>query len=99
MNMNRRQFTGSLGAIMLSAVSGNLLSSCMANSEATVDGVSMYLINVTKARNFSHSTWHNRQHVFVQIESGEFTGLGQKLWQIKTTLILILQNGEVIWMK
>ncbi len=79
MNMNRRQFTGSLGAIMLSAVSGNLLSSCMANSEATVDGVSMYLINVTKARNFSHSTWHNRQHVFVQIESGEFTGWAEAL--------------------
>lgn len=79
MNINRRQFTGSLGAIMLSAISGNLLSSCVANSEATISGVSMYLINVTKVRNFSHSTWHNRQHVFVKIESGEHTGWAEAL--------------------
>jgi len=79
MNINRRQFTGSLGAIMLSTISGNIFSTCNSDSENKVDGVSMYLINVTKARNFSHSTWYNRQHIFVKIQSGEHMGWAEAL--------------------
>ena len=37
------------------------------------------MVNVTKARNFSHSTWHNRQHVFIKIQAGKYTGWAEAL--------------------
>jgi L-alanine-DL-glutamate epimerase-like enolase superfamily enzyme len=79
MKISRRKFAESLGVIMLSTMSGNISGSCISGSEDKVDRVSMYLVNVTKARNFSHSTWHNRQHIFIKIKSGEFTGWAETL--------------------
>ena len=79
MNISRRQFTSSMGAILLSSFSGTMLNSFSKLTGNTVDSVSMYLINVTKARNFSHSTWHNRQHVFIKIQSGNHTGWAEAL--------------------
>lgn len=79
MTINRRQFTGSLGVLMLSTLSGNALSSCAKGSKNKLDSISLYMVNVTKARNFSHSTWHNRQHVFIKIQAGKYTGWAEAL--------------------
>ncbi|MFY0653194.1 MAG: mandelate racemase/muconate lactonizing enzyme family protein [Cyclobacteriaceae bacterium] len=79
MAINRRQFTGSLGMIILSALSGNALSSSIKGAGIKVDSISLYMVNVTKARNFSHSTWHNRQHVFIKIQAGKHTGWAEAL--------------------
>ena len=79
MTLNRRQFTGSLGMLMFSVLSGNALSSCMKGAGNKVDSISLYMVNVTKARNFSHSTWHNRQHIFVAMKSGKYTGWSEVL--------------------
>lgn len=64
MTLNSRQFTGSLGVLKLSAMLGNAWSG-IKDADNRVDSISLYLVNVTKARNFSHSTWHNRQHIFI----------------------------------
>jgi len=78
MTLNRRQFTGSLGVLMLSAMSGNAWSS-LKGVDNRVDFISLYLVNVTKARNFSHSTWHNRQHIFIAMKSGKHVGWAEVL--------------------
>lgn len=39
-----------------------------------IDGIELYLFNIEKPLHFSFGTWHNRQHVFVRITSGEFCG-------------------------
>jgi L-alanine-DL-glutamate epimerase-like enolase superfamily enzyme len=65
--------------LILSAMSGNALSSSVKGSKNKLDSISLYMVNVTKARNFSHSTWHNRQHLFIAMKSGEHTGWAEVL--------------------
>jgi len=80
MDIGRRQFTESLGAsLMLSLLPATILGSCGTKSIQRVDSVSLFLINVTKARNFSHSVWYNRQHVFLKIQSGNHIGWAEAL--------------------
>lgn len=80
MKISRRRFTESFGATLaLSLLPGITLGSCGIISQNTVDSVSLYLINVTKARNFSHSVWHNRQHVFLKIRSGSHIAWAEAL--------------------
>lgn len=80
MDLGRRQFTESLGAsLMLSLLPGIIFGSCGTKSLQSVDSVSLFLINVTKARNFSHSVWYNRQHVFLKIQSGNHIGWAEAL--------------------
>lgn len=63
---------------------GPLISCGSTLSEKAVLGrISLYLVNVTKARNFSHSTWHNRQHLFIAIQSGD---------QVAWSEILVAKN-------
>jgi L-alanine-DL-glutamate epimerase-like enolase superfamily enzyme len=79
MNINRRHFAGSMGALVLSTLSSNILGNTFTGLGNEINSVSLYLVNVTKARNFSHSTWENRQHVFVKIRVGNFTGWSEAL--------------------
>ncbi len=77
--MHRRNFFGSTGIFLLSGIGSDLLSQSFSKRENSITSVSLYLVNVTKARNFSHSTWENRQHVFISLKSGEFTGWAEAL--------------------
>lgn len=80
MDIGRRQFTESLGAsMMLSLLPGIIFGSCGTRSIQRVDSVALFLVNVTKARNFSHSVWYNRQHVFLKIQSGPYIGWSEAL--------------------
>ena len=80
MNVSRRQFTGSIGATLaLSFLPSITIGSCRTKSVLKVDSASLFLVNVTKARNFSHSVWYNRQHVFLKIQSGPHTGWAEAL--------------------
>lgn len=81
MNYSRRKFINNLGVLIpatgiLGGLSGRAFG---AANLSKVDSISLYLINVTKERNFSHSTWHNRQHIFVKIQSGEHAGWAESL--------------------
>lgn len=64
---------------MLSTISGNAFSSIIKKTNSKVDSISLYMVNVTKPRNFSHSTWHNRQHVFIKIQAGKYAGWAEAL--------------------
>jgi L-alanine-DL-glutamate epimerase-like enolase superfamily enzyme len=81
MDINRRSFINRLGLIVPGTVIAGAISGCVSGNsgEGTIDSVSLYLINVTKERHFSHSTWHNRQHIFIKITSGEHTGWAEAL--------------------
>jgi len=81
MNINRRKFINTLGIIVPGTVFAGTIHSCVSNTsgDAKIDSTSLYLVNVTKARNFSHSTWHNRQHIFIKIQAGKHTGWAEAL--------------------
>ena len=79
MNLKRRNFIGSTGIILLAGVTGEGWSQVLSEKGSHVTSVTLYLVNVTKARNFSHSTWENRQHVFISLKSGGFTGWAEAL--------------------
>jgi len=80
MGLSRRQFTESLGAsLVFSLLPAITFGSGGKKSVLTVDSITLFLINVTKARNFSHSVWYNRQHVFLKIQSGAHTGWAEAL--------------------
>lgn len=79
MTIKRGQFVGSMGVLLLSAFSKNGYGQYLSDSTQTVDSISLYLINVSKERNFSHGTWENRQHVFVKIQSGKHIGWAEAL--------------------
>jgi L-alanine-DL-glutamate epimerase-like enolase superfamily enzyme len=64
---------------MLSFLPATIFSSCGTKSIQRVDSVTLFLINVTKARNFSHSVWYNRQHVFLKIQSSNHIGWAEAL--------------------
>ncbi len=78
---SRRKFINTLGIIIPGLVFAGTLPKYVSglNVDAKIDGVSLYLVNVKKARNFSHSTWHNRQHIFVKIQSGKHIGWAESL--------------------
>jgi L-alanine-DL-glutamate epimerase-like enolase superfamily enzyme len=74
------QFAGSIGAsLLLSLLPAITYGSCRTKVIHTVDSIDLFLINVTKARNFSHSVWYNRQHIFIKIKSGPHSGWAEAL--------------------
>jgi L-alanine-DL-glutamate epimerase-like enolase superfamily enzyme len=79
MNLKRRNFIGSAGIILLAGITRDGWSQVLSEKEGNITSVTLYLVNVTKARNFSHSTWENRQHVFISVKSGGFTGWAESL--------------------
>lgn len=80
MSLSRRRFTESLGAsLVFSLLPAITFGSGGTKSVLTVDSITLFLINVTKSRNFSHSVWHNRQHVFLKIQSGNHIGWAEAL--------------------
>ncbi|MFT4566137.1 MAG: L-alanine-DL-glutamate epimerase-like enolase superfamily enzyme [Saprospiraceae bacterium] len=81
--IRRRKFTKDVlqlgvGAVFLSGCKSNQLKTTNAASNS-IDSIDLYLVNVTKKRNFSHSTWHNRQHIFIAIRSNGITGWSETL--------------------
>jgi len=76
MNSNRRRFIKTLGVIVPGAyVAGSFPGfACGSSLTEKLGSISVYLVNVMKERNFSHGTWHNRQHLFIALDSGGHTG-------------------------
>ncbi|WP_298763501.1 mandelate racemase/muconate lactonizing enzyme family protein [uncultured Polaribacter sp.] len=79
MKTNRRQFIKSMSALGVMGVSYPLLSACgtkngneYLNEKITKIEIFRYDINIP--RYFSWGTWHNRQHLFIKISSGNFYG-------------------------
>lgn len=81
MSISRRKFINAVGMTIPALVFAGTLPKYLIDTSGNVkiDRVSLYLVNVKKARNFSHSTWHNRQHVFVKIQSGKHIGWAESL--------------------
>jgi L-alanine-DL-glutamate epimerase-like enolase superfamily enzyme len=81
MSVSRRKFINTVGMTIPGLVFAGTLPQYLIDSKgnAKIDSVSLYLVNVKKARNFSHSTWHNRQHIFVKIQSGRHIGWAESL--------------------
>ncbi|WP_136480776.1 mandelate racemase/muconate lactonizing enzyme family protein [Cognatitamlana onchidii] len=79
MKTNRRDFIKSMSALGIVGATYPLLSACVGkdgteylNEKITEIEVFRYDINIP--RYFSWGTWHNRQHLFIKISSGEFYG-------------------------
>ncbi len=69
--MNRRDFvlTATTGAIV-----APLLSFGATARKHLIDEIELFRYDINTPRHFSWGTWHNRQHVFMRITSGEHTG-------------------------
>ncbi|MBI1343327.1 MAG: hypothetical protein GC171_10385 [Terrimonas sp.] len=78
---NRRAFINLMGSLVpgvfLKAPVNGLLSG--QDPLLSVEGITVYLVNVDKPRNFSHSTWNNRQHLFFQVQVGQHKGWSEVL--------------------
>ena len=63
---------------MLTAAAGAtvapLLSFVANHAKHTIDEIELFRYDISTPRHFSWGTWHNRQHVFMRITSGERTG-------------------------
>ena len=69
--MNRRDF-------VLKAATGvslaPLLSFATTNAKHSIDEIELFRYDINVPRHFSWGTWHNRQHVFMRMVSGEHEG-------------------------
>lgn len=79
MKTNRRNFIKSMSALGIVGATYPLLSACTdkngkeyLNEKITKIEIFRYDINIP--RYFSWGTWHNRQHLFIKITSGDFYG-------------------------
>jgi len=77
--IGRREFVKAGGAGLLGLLALPLCAAIPGGVTDTVQSIRLYMINVTKARNFSHGTWSNRQHVIVQMTSGDHHGWSEAL--------------------
>ena len=79
MNHSRRKFIQQSGGVLpLLLVPG--LFSCSSPTPAMgvkIDEINLFLINVTKERNFSFGVWKNRQHVMFNIKGADHVGWGE----------------------
>lgn len=69
--MNRRDF------VLKTATGASLaplLSFAITNAKHSIDEIELFRYDINTPRHFSWGTWHNRQHVFMRITSGEHTG-------------------------
>lgn len=60
--------------IVLSMFRTNSLANPRSAKINSIDSIELYLFNVEKPLHFSFGTWHNRQHIFVRIVSGDYSG-------------------------
>ena len=79
MKNSRRNFIKqSSGVLPLLFVPGLFSgSSLSALKNVKIDEINLFLINVTKERNFSFGVWKNRQHVMLNIKGGNYIGWGE----------------------
>ncbi len=79
--LNRRDFVKMGGTGLFSALAFHpiLKYGKVVRGLERIDSIKLYMINVTKARNFSHGTWTNRQHVFMQMTGGGYSGWSEAL--------------------
>ena len=64
-----------LFCLLVSFLAGrNVFANGAGKKKNKIDGIECYLFNVEKPLHFSFGTWHNRQHVFIRIISGEYSG-------------------------
>jgi len=79
MKTNRRDFIKSMSALGILGVTYPLLSSCVNNNRneylnEKITKIELFRYDINIPRYFSWGTWHNRQHLFIKISSGDFYG-------------------------
>ena len=79
MNNSRRKFIRQSGGLLPLLLTPSLFSnlSLMSSKKVKIDEINLFLINVTKERNFSFGVWKNRQHVMFNIKGGNHIGWGE----------------------
>ena len=94
MNHSRRKFfkQSSLALPLLLTPGVFSCSSFTSTKEVKIDEINLFLINVTKERNFSFGVWKNRQHIMINIK-GEITLAGERQKFPAISLILICLLG------
>ena len=98
MNHSRRKFIKRSGIALPMLISPNLVScsSFTSTKEVKIDEINLFLINVTKERNFSYGVWKNRQHIMINIKGGiRLVGERQKFPAISLILICLLGLGSL----
>ena len=58
-----------------------IFSNCQqaSNRSVQIDTIELYRVDVEKVRHFSHSTWQNRQHVFLKLSSESYAGWSETI--------------------
>ena len=79
MKTNRRDFIKSMFALGILGATYPLLSSCVNKNgneyrNETITKIEIFRYDINIPRYFSWGTWHNRQHLFIKISSGDFYG-------------------------
>ena len=79
MKTNRRDFIKSMSALGILGVTYPFLSSCVNKKgneylTETITKIEIFRYDINIPRYFSWGTWHNRQHLFIKISSGDFYG-------------------------
>ena len=75
----RRKFIKQTSGILPLLLAPSFLSRRWSHSikEIKIDEINLFLINVTKERNFSFGVWKNRQHVMINIKGANHIGWGE----------------------
>ncbi|MFK7982394.1 MAG: hypothetical protein AB8G86_20600, partial [Saprospiraceae bacterium] len=77
MKKDRRKFLKnsaallSIGSFFQWGACGNVSAN---TSKATIENIELFRYDINIPRYFSFGTWHNRQHLFMKITSGDFYG-------------------------
>ena len=79
MKTHRRHFIKSMSALGILGATYPLLSSCVNKNgneyrNETITKIEIFRYDINIPRYFSWGTWHNRQHLFIKISSGDFYG-------------------------
>lgn len=75
----RRKFIKQTSGILPLMLAPSFLHRPWAHStkQIKIDEINLFLINVTKERNFSFGVWKNRQHVMINIKGANHIGWGE----------------------
>ena len=75
----RRKFIKQTSGILPLLLAPSFLHRPWAHStkQIKIDEINLFLINVTKERNFSFGVWKNRQHVMINIKGANHIGWGE----------------------
>ncbi len=79
MKNSRRNFIKQSGGVLPLLFVPSFFSASSFNTlkKVKIDEINLFLINVTKERNFSFGVWKNRQHVMFNIKAQNHTGWGE----------------------